>query len=391
MQDMSKIKIAFFTDCLIKNYDGALRTMYQIIDCIDTSLYEFLFITGDGPKSPFLHKVIEVPSLTLPFNNNYKISMSFLASSRLDKELAAFKPDLIHLATPSLLGHFGLRHAKKHKIPIISIYHTHFLSYPDYYLEHSPFLMKMLKKQLKSMTQSFYNLCDVVYVPTRQMISDLSQIGVFSNHLKLWKRGLNHTIFSPTHRDQTYLQTMTGNQKKNLLFTSRLVWEKNLKTLVRIYEALKMQNHPYNLIVAGDGHAKSKLEVLMPQAFFVGQMSHSELGKLYASADVFVFPSISESYGNVVAEAMASGLPCVIANGGGTTEFITHGENGFLCAPNDEQAYLKAINLILANEQLRQQFVLKGIELTRELKWTKLTETYFQDLTHLSQRHVSLN
>lgn len=387
---MSKIKIAFFTDCLIKNYDGALRTMYQIIDRIDTSRYEFLFITGDKPQCPFKHRVIEVPSLKLPFNNNYKVSMSFLANKRLEKILSEFKPDLIHLATPSPLGHFGLKHGKKHKIPIISIYHTHFLSYPEYYLEQSPFLLTMIKKYLKSMTQSFYNLCDVVYVPTKQMISDLSQVGVFSNHMKLWKRGVNHTLFSPQHRDQHYIRSLTGNNKKNLLFASRLVWEKNLKTLVRIYEALEKQNRPYNLIVAGTGHAKLKLEALMPQAIFVGHLSHAELGKLYASADVFVFPSISESYGNVVCEAMASGLPCVIANGGGTTEFITHGDNGYLCAPYDEQAYLNAITMIMENERLREQFINKGISVTKELNWKSLADTYFQDLTFLSQRRTAL-
>jgi len=185
--------------------------------------------------------------------------------------------------------------------------------------------------------------------------------------------------------------SLTKNNKPNLLFASRLVWKKNLKTLTKIYNQIQYSGQEYNLIIAGDGMAMEDLKKQMPNAFFLGKLSHDELAKFYASSDVFVFTSISESYGNVVAEAMASGLPCVIANGGGSASFIDHGNNGFLCSPEDENDYLNHIKRVLGNENLRNQFINNGLELTRDLKWQYLTETYFSDLETLASASVSLS
>ncbi|MBK8670809.1 MAG: glycosyltransferase, partial [Saprospiraceae bacterium] len=163
-------------------------------------------------------------------------------------------------------------------------------------------------------------------------------------------------------------------------FASRLVWEKNLKTLVKIYENAKRQKLPLNFIIAGDGMASDSLMKMMPEALFLGHVHHEELSSIYASCDVFVFTSISETYGNVVAEAMASGLPCVIANGGGSAHFVENGKNGFLCSPEDSLEYLEKIKLILTNEELRTSFIQEGLEFVAGLQWQQLTDIYFSDL-----------
>lgn len=382
---MKKIKVAFFADCLIENYDGAIRTMYQLIDRIDPTRFEYLFITGDGPQGPFSHDVCSVKSISLPVNSHYKVSLPFLTERSLNQQLEAFDPDIVHIATPSPLGSFALQFSKRYQIPAITIYHTHFISYVDYYLQNVAFLKNPVKNLLITKLHDFYNECDMVYVPTLKMKESLGQIGVFKNHMKIWKRGINNSLFTPDKKDKAWIQDRVGNRKANLLFASRLVWEKNLQTLVDIQKLIEERNLPYNLLIAGSGYAEQELKTKMPNAIFLGNLPQDELAKVYASADVFVFPSISETYGNVVAEAMASGLPCVIANGGGTVEFIDHGENGFICRANHAADYLEKIHILIEQADLRNQFVQHGLEQTKHMSWDALAQTYFDDILSLTQ------
>lgn len=381
---MKKIKVAFFADCLIEDYDGAIRTMYQIVDRIPMDSFEFLFVTGDPPKDSFAHKLIVVPRMPVPMNSNYKMALPMVGIRDLNKKLNQFAPDVIHVATPSPLGNFALGYAERHNRPVISIYHTHFLSYVDYYFRFMPSLIRIAQRVLISNMRSFYNRCDLVYVPTVQMMKELRSIGVFSNHLHLWQRGLPEGLFTPAKRDLSYIRSITHNTLPNVLFSSRLVWEKNLKTLIRIYQAAHIRGLKYNFIVAGSGHAQSALRKAMPHAFFMGHLDHEVLSKLYASADIFLFPSVSETYGNVVIEAMASGLPCVVGDGGGTRDIVRHDQNGWVCAPDDEQAYISGISLLLEDKERRNRYVSAGLKATQYLSWPELAQTYFEDIARLA-------
>jgi len=383
-----KIKVAFFAETLKENCDGAVRTMYQIIDRIPKDQFEFLFICGDDAESvdnlPF--KAITLPAITIPFNRTYKITMPFFANNRLYEQLDAFQPDVVHIATPSPLGRFALGYANQRNLSVISIYHTHFLSYIDYYLKNVPILIEPVKNRMIKNYRAFYDYCDVVYVPTTEMIKDLASVGHATSNLKLWQRGIDRQLFNPNKKDTTYLQQHTQNNKPNILFASRLVWEKNLETLIDLYQLNEAKNSPYNILVAGDGVAKESLKNQMPNAFFFGQVEHEDLAVLYASADIFFFPSITETYGNVVVEAMASGLPCVIANGGGSKSFIIQGFNGFVCEPTNAAAYFEKIDALLYTPKLYKQVVTNGLAYTQQLNWEDLVHTYFQDLRQLTKQ-----
>lgn len=381
---LPKIKVAFFAEILIEDFDGASRTIFQLIKSIPQDKFEFLFFCGVAPKTTFQHEIYEIPTIALPFNKGYKMAIPFFHKDRLYRKLDTFAPDVIHISTPSPLGNAALEYSLTHDIPVISIYHTHFLSYVDYYLENFKLLVPSVKQMMTTMLKKFYHQCSLVYMPTQIMISELGNLGFSDSNMKLWPRGLDATTFDSAKRDVSILRKITHNNKPNLLFASRLVWEKNLKTLVKIYQKIEEEGSHYNIIIAGDGMASEDLKKMMPNAFFLGKLSHDILAKVYASADVFVFTSISESYGNVVAEAMASGLPCVIANGGGSASFIEHGMNGFLCVPENENDYVNHIKSVLRNENLRNQFIQKGLEKTKELKWSHLTSTYFADVESLA-------
>lgn len=379
-----KIKVAFFAETLQANYDGAVRTMYQIIQRIPAHQFEFLFICGDDIVAALPFKTIALPSIHIPFNRNYKITIPFLSNHWLTKQLDNFQPDVIHIATPSPLGNFALNYAKIRQLPSLSIYHTHFIAYVNYYLKQAQFLIDPIKNQIIKKYKAFYDACDLVYMPTIEMEKALYQIGHQTSHFKRWQRGIDNKLFNPSKKNQAWLQQRIGNTKPIILFASRLVWEKNLEVLFDLYDINTQKNNPYNILIVGDGVAMDTLVQKMPNAYFFGKVEHQELATIYASSDIFFFPSITETYGNVVIEAMASGLPCVIANGGGSKSFITQGKNGFVCSPNDASAYFDRIEELLSNEQLYRQFVKEGLLYTKNMSWDQLVATYFEDLVLLS-------
>src|SRR5690606_26346985 len=143
---MKKIKVVFFAEILIEDFDGASRTMFQLIKRIDPERFDFLFICGVGPDTIGGFACMKVPVINLPVNAGYTMALPGMIKKDIKRNLKLFEPDIIHIATPSLLGTFALKYGRKHELPVISIYHTHFISYIDYYLKHTPFLIERVKQ-----------------------------------------------------------------------------------------------------------------------------------------------------------------------------------------------------------------------------------------------------
>ena len=351
--------------------------MFHIINRIPKDRYEYCFICGEGPGGNFNFQVLDIPRITIPFNQHYSMAMPALAYFKMKRALDRFRPDVIHVASPSLLGNFALEYAGARSIPVVTIYHTHFISYVDYYLKGMPVIADLARSSVIAGQRKFYNKCSLVLVPTEEIKNELAVLGFEQERIKIWRRGIDHIMFNPQKKDNTYLNKITGNKNTNILFASRLVWEKNLETLIKIYDLFEEKNEEVNFIIAGDGIAKNELARQMPKAIFTGKVDQKKLSVLYASADIFLFPSVTETYGSVVVEAMSCGCPCVIARGGGSQSFIRQGINGFLCEPNDPHDYYKRIMMLKSHESLRKLVVREGLDFTRLLNWERLVEEYF--------------
>ncbi len=383
---MARIKVAFFAEILIEDFDGASRTMFQLLRRIPTDQFEFLFICGVGPDTLFGYECITLPTLTIPFNTRYKMAVPALVKRKTMRQLQVFAPDVVHIATPSWLGSFALDYAAQYTKPVISIYHTHFISYVDYYLRSLPVLIRPIKAQIARFQRDFYNRCHTIYIPSESIANELIAGGLEPSRVTIWKRGIDLTLFSPLKKNLVPLREQTQSEWPVILFASRLVWEKNIETLIKTYELAQQRGTAAVFVVVGDGTAKEDCQRRMPKAVFLGNLDHQTLATIYASADVFLFPSISESYGNVVLEAMASGLPCVIADGGGSRDFVEEGINGFRCAPNNPEAYLDKITLLLNDADLRNKISLAGQEYSRQFNWEELANRYFDDVATLAQK-----
>ena len=264
-----KVRVAFFAEILIRNFDGATRTMYQIIDRIDQRDFNYLFFCGVPPTESLPYEFFHVPAMTIPFQKTYKMASMIGMGPRIKERLDRFKPDVIHISTPSPLGYFALKYALEHNIPVLTIYHTHFLSYVKYYTKEAPLVTEALEGALTIHNRSFYNRCNLVYIPTTEMRRQLEERKFKTSKMKLWQRGIDTSIFRPQEKDSNYIREISGNTRTNLFFASRLVWEKNLDTLHRIYNAIQEKGLPYNIIIAGDGVARAELQRRMPNATFL--------------------------------------------------------------------------------------------------------------------------
>jgi len=386
---MPKIKVAFFADMLTDDFDGCIRTIQQLVNRIPEEEFDFTFFSGALPVKQQNRKYIKLSSISIPFNKGYKMVPPLPNKKLILQELKKINPDIIHISNPSLLGKFVANYANGNGIPLSTIYHTHFVTYVKYYLRFMKPLIPFMEKRVTAMTKGIYDLCDLVYLPVPSIKDDFKAMNIRTDNCKIWPRGIDAKIFNPNKLDARYFKTLTQNDNSNILFASRLVWEKNLDTLIEIYELAEAEKLPYNFIIAGDGGAGNSLKTKMPNAYFLGSLNHDELSKVYASSDVFLFPSDTETYGNVIIEAMSSGLPAVAANSGGPTGIINDGVNGFLCSSHDARDYLNRIERLLNDKSLYDSVRSNGLEMTNSLSWENLAKQYFQDLKQLNSVHKS--
>ncbi len=383
-QKTKKIKVAFFSDLLIRNFDGATRTMYNLIDRIPKDKFEYLFICGMPPKEDIGFEVFKVPTIKVPRNESYEMSFIKLFKKKLRAKIDEFKPDIIQFASPSQLSTFANKYGKANNIPIVSIYHTHFISYTKYYLSFMPIAVKPAEKLVAKMLRNAYEKVDVLYVPTDSIKQDLiERCNLSGENMKIWARGLDQEQFSPNNKKIDLVKEVTQNDKPNILFVSRLVMEKNLKLLVDLYKLSVEKGDLFNFIIIGDGVAKQKLEKEMPKAHFLGGRKHDKLATAYASCDYFVFPSISETFGNVITEAMASGIPCILANKGGHVSFSQHEKTALLCNPNSANEFYNAILRLQNEPHLKEKITQNALNFTQTLNWNDLSTEYFNDLIQL--------
>lgn len=373
---MKKIKIALFLGVATeKNFDGATMTLYTVLNLLPKDSVEFLIVTSKPPKDPakFPFKCVIEPHLNLPLYKDYPITFPQFAP-RVRKKLDEFKPDIIHITTPFFSGPWALRYAQKRDIPVLTIYHTHFLSYIYYYVGRYKPIYWLVKGAWERHFRQFYNAVDIALIPTSTIAEGLQELGVKKEKMQIWGRGINLDLFNPKAGNNYIQKSITKNKKKNILFVSRLVWFKELKTLINVYKEIMRTRDDVNFVIVGDGPQRDHLEKEMPEAVFLGKKQHNDLPPVYASSDIFVFPSISETFGNVVLEAMACGCPPVVAAAGGPKGIVTDGVNGLHAKPKDTKDFAKQINRLLDDEKLRKELSKNAVQYAKQQSWEKLTE-----------------
>jgi len=330
--------------------DGVALTLNRLVGWLGARGVEVLVFAPVGDAPAFAHQgtLVAVPSVALPARPEYRFALGLGREGV--RRLRAFGPDLVHIAlSPDLLGWAALRLARRMNVPVVASYHTRFETYLEHYWYASA-----LTGVLKSYLRHCYGSAREVYVPSQSMLDALLGDG-FRNNMRLWPRGVDAERFDPAKRSLAWRRSRGfADGEVVVAFVSRLVREKQLETLAAALRVLNSRGIAHRGLVVGDGPERARLERELPDAVFTGFLDGEELATACASADVFVFPSETETFGSVTLEAMASGLPCVCADATGSRSLVVDGKTGFLATPRDAEAFADAIARLVRDGGLRR-------------------------------------
>ena len=297
------------------------------------------------------------------------------------RRLEAFQPTLVHLATPDFAGYRALRWAQARGLPVVASYHTHFSSYLKYYN------VSALEGLFWQYARWFYGQCEQVYVPSRSMAAVLRSHEI-ADGLRLWERGVDTDRFHPRHHDAAWRRRHGVTDDDVLVtFVGRLVWEKGLTVFADVVEGLARQGVAARSLIVGDGPARADLQARLPETIFAGHLDGEALSRAYASSDVFLFPSDTETFGNVTLEAMASGLPTVCADATGSSELVQHGVSGFLAPPGRSAAFLDHTAALVRDADLRTRMGERALLRADHYEWTSVLERLLGYYHEVLARH----
>lgn len=374
------LRVAYFSGTMRRGQDGVTRVLYRTIDALrDHGMSSIFFspVVPDPEEAPA--EMRAVPSIAFPWYPDYRIALPGYRAFEAD--LQRFSPDLLHIHSPCPLGCAAVHWGKRNGVPVVATYHTHFASYAKYYK------IKALEVFGWNYLRSLYHSCQRLYVPSVPILHELSTRRL--DHLAFMPHGVDAQSFNPRHRSRCWRNSFATGGKTVLLYAGRLVWEKDLRTLMQVYSLLKERRSDWTLVLAGDGPIRSELEAAMPHAQFLGSLSGAELSAAYASSDILVFPSTTETFGNVVVEAMASGLPPICAAEGGAAGSIQHGVNGFITNPRDASDIARHITLLLDDPPRLRTMGKAARSYARTQTWEGIFERLFRDYALVVTEHDS--
>lgn len=377
---MKELRVALFTGNYNHIKDGVSLTLNRLVKFLEDQNIPVL-VFGPTIKNPELQhngRLVELPSVRMPVSGRGEYRVTWGMSVKAEQELVDFAPTLVHIATPDPGGYKALKWAQKNRVQVVGSYHTHFTSYLKYY---DLTFFEFLGWQYLSW---FYNSCTHVYVPSKSMIDELEKHD-FETDMRIWARGVNTALFSPEKRDMDW-RRKAGFSDDDIVvtFVSRLVWEKELDTYRHSVQQVAAKNQKVKALVVGDGPAKAELRELMPEAHFTGFLEGEDLAKAYASSDVFLFPSHTETFGNVTLEAMSSGLPCLVADATGSKSLVEHKVNGCLAQPENKSDFTKKLEFIVSDKELQEEMRKASREKALQFEWnainSRLVENYREAL-----------
>ncbi len=338
------VKIALVTETFPPEINGVAMTLDRLVRGLAALGDEVTVVrpkqkadrqSGAEKGKPFAEWLL--PGVALPKYEG--LMMGLPALGRLTKSWKTERPDIVHIATEGPLGWSALGAASKLGLPISSSFHTNFHQYGDHYG------FGAIKAVAVGYLRSFHNQTNLTMAPTRQMRAQLAADG-FKN-IEVISRGVDTRLYSPARRSPELRRSWgAADDDPVFIYVGRLAKEKNIGLAVESVLAAQAENPRARFVLVGDGPERAALQSRHPQFVFSGMQRGDALAAHYASGDIFLFPSVTETFGNVVTEALASGLVVVTYDYAAGREHIEHGRNGVLAAFGDAAAYRDAVSRI---------------------------------------------
>jgi glycosyltransferase involved in cell wall biosynthesis len=376
------MKIAMVTETYPPEVNGVARTVHEMVEGLRRREHDIRLARPrqnendrpyiDGNLKEWLGRGIAIPRYP-------QLKMGLPAKGALAREWSAWRPDIVHIATEGPLGWSALGAAQALKIPVASDFHTNFHSYSRHYGAG------WLARPVMAYLRSFHNRAGCTMVPTAELTEELANYGI--RGLRVVGRGVNPAVFSPAKR-QSALRARWGATEDTpvVLCVSRFAPEKNFPLVIQAFEAIRAVRPDARLVLVGDGPMAEELRRQNVGYLIAGRLVNGELSAHYASADIFLFASTSETFGNVVLEAMASGLGIAAYRYAAAREHLRDGESALLAPLDDERAFMAAAVRLACDLPLARRLGRAARAIAEEITWERIVGDFEAVLADVAAR-----
>ena len=371
---LTYLRVAVVTETYPPEINGVAMTTGRMVDGLVAAGHRVDLIRprqahegGSIQLADGAEGVEEMLSRGIPLPRYANLQLGLPARKVLLRRWSVQRPDVVQVVTEGPLGWSALTAARKLRLPVISEFHTNFHRYSGHYG------VGWLKRPIAAYLRKFHNRADLTLVPTHALCGELAEQGIA--RVDVVSRGVDTALFDPARRSAS-LRRSWGLEEDDLavVYVGRIAPEKNLALLEKAFDAIRARQPRARLILVGSGPAAQALQARQPAAVFCGPRSGPFLAEHYASGDLFLFPSLTETYGNVVAEALASGLPVVAYRDAAARELIEHQVHGWLAEPGDEAAFVAGAVALAEAPELRSRQRLAARERVASLAWQAIVE-----------------
>lgn len=336
LPEYRQLRIALVTETFPPEINGVSMTLGRLVEGLGQRGHQVQVVRCRLPNEIPGHLspgVSHVPLPSLPIPRYSGLRLGLPARGRLREIWSRDRPDVVHIATEGPLGRSALRAAEELRLPLASSYHTNFHDYSRHYG------LGLMHGMVAGYLRRFHNRTRVTMVPSPDLLEQLAHAGY--DNLVTLGRGVDTVLFSPAKRDAALrAEWGVGPQEPVLLHVGRVAPEKNIPLALTAFKRIRETVANARMVVVGDGPLRRGLSEQHPGVIFTGALPVEDLARHYASADIFLFPSMSETFGNVLLEAMASGLATVSFDYAAPKAYVQHEDNGLIAGFGDEASWL---------------------------------------------------
>ncbi|MGB8516439.1 MAG: glycosyltransferase family 1 protein [Gallionella sp.] len=365
LHSSARLNIALVTETYLPEVNGVAITIGRMVHGLCQRGHHIHMIRPRQSKQDVAaqqDRYAETLVSGMPIPGYPELKSGLPAKGRLVKLWTAQRPDIVHIATEGPLGWSALSAARKLNLPVSTDFHTNFQNYTTHYG------IGLLQKPIAAYLRYFHNKADCTLVPTASLQRELEHDG-YQNVLVV-SRGVDAELFQPAKRDAALRSSWGADDNTPVvMLVSRIAAEKNLPVVFAAFKAMQPVNPLAKLVIVGDGPARAELQKQHPDVIFAGMQTGEALAKHYASGDIFLYPSLTETYGNVTVEAMASGLATIAYDYAAAHQHIRHDVNGLLVPFDDTAAFITQAQALISDMERVQRLRLEARHTVESLTW----------------------
>jgi glycosyltransferase involved in cell wall biosynthesis len=372
----SDLRVALFSGNYNYVRDGANQALNRLVEYllrqgVNVRVYS---PTVENPAFPATGDLVDVPAIPIPGRSEYRLPVSLAA--RVRRDLAEFRPNIVHISSPDFVSHRAVTWARRKRIAVVASVHTRFDTYLAYY--H----LQALEPLARGIMRRLYRRCEVVMAPA-ESVAAILRAQRMNRDITIWGRGVDREQFNPERRDMAWRRSQgIADDEMVIAFLGRVVMEKGLDVFSDAIHAFEPQGLKHRVLVIGEGPARPWFEQQLPNAIFTGQLTGEDLARALASADLFLNPSITEAFGNVTLEAMASALPVLAAEATGATNLVRSGTTGTLVDGGSPDEFADALTAYAREPELRRRHGEAGLEAAKKMDWDSINSAVIRAYRH---------